>query len=53
MTAWLRLHLGRRAVGDLLAVVEHHDAVGQVHHHAHVVLDQRDRGAERVVHGRG
>ena len=23
-------------------MIEHHDAVGQVHHHAHVMLDQRD-----------
>ncbi len=46
MTAWLLLHLGGRAVGDLDAVVEHHDAVGQIHHHAHVVLDQRDGGAD-------
>ena len=38
-----------RAVGDLAAVVEHDDAVGDVHHHAHVVLDQRDRRAELVV----
>src|SRR6185369_10938667 len=38
------------AVGDLAAVVEHDDAVGDVHHHAHVVLDERDRGAELVVH---
>ena len=41
---------GRRwAVGDLAAVVEHHDPVGDVHHHPHVVLDQRDRRAELVV----
>src|SRR4030095_13545149 len=42
-------HLGRRAVADLLAVVEHDDAVRDVHHHAHVVLDQHDGGAELVV----
>src|SRR5882724_621540 len=42
-------HFGRRAVADLAAIVEHHDAVGDVHHHAHVVLDQHDRGAELVV----
>src|SRR5438105_4015985 len=35
-----------RAVGDLATVVEHGHAVGDVHDHAHVVLDQRDRGAE-------
>src|ERR1043165_8134186 len=43
------LDLGRYAVGDLAAVVEHHHAVGDVHHHAHVVLDQDERGAEVVV----
>src|SRR5204863_1596179 len=31
------------AVADFLAVVENHDPVGDVHHHAHVVLDQADR----------
>src|SRR5512139_3530279 len=36
----VRAHLVGRAVADLLAVVEHDDAVGDVHHHAHVVLDQ-------------
>src|SRR6187399_2792702 len=30
--------------------VEHHDAVGEVHHHAHVMFDQCDRGAVIVVH---
>src|SRR5260370_18691474 len=44
------LDRGRRAVADLLAVVEDHDAIGYVHDHAHVVLDQADRGAELVVH---
>ena len=42
--------LVRCSIGDLAAVVEHHDPVRYVHHHAHVVLDQRDRGAELVVH---
>src|SRR3990167_2567255 len=42
-------HLLRRAVTDLAAVVEHDDAVGDVHHHAHVVLDQHDGGAVLVV----
>src|SRR5215217_7689864 len=32
--------LGRRPVADLLAVVEHDDAVAEVHHDAHVVLDE-------------
>mmetsp|Transcript_2863 Transcript_2863/g.4911 ORF Transcript_2863/g.4911 Transcript_2863/m.4911 type:complete len:324 (+) Transcript_2863:201-1172(+) len=43
-------HLVRRAVPDLLAVVHHDHPVGQVHHHAHVMLDQHDGGAEFVVH---
>src|SRR5687767_15114709 len=42
-------HFVGHAVGDLAPVVEHHDAVGDVHHHAHVVLDQHDGGAELVV----
>src|SRR5262245_56965559 len=42
-------HVVGRAVADLLAVVEHDHAVGDVHHHPHVVLDQHDRGAELVV----
>src|SRR5713101_751697 len=42
-------HLVRRAVGDLAAVVQRHHAVGDVHHHAHVVLDERDGRAEFVV----
>src|SRR3990167_5963529 len=37
------------AVADLLAVVEHHHAIADVHHHAHVVFDQHDGGAELVV----
>ena len=44
----LRTSLGR-AVGDLGAVVEHHDVVGDLHHHRHVVLDQQDRGAVLVA----
>src|SRR5579883_194981 len=43
-------HLVGRAVGDLAAVVEHDDAVRDVHHHAHVVLDEGDGGAELLVH---
>src|SRR6266478_4740705 len=41
--------LARRAVGDLSAVVEHHHAIGDVHDHAHVVLDEGDRRAELLV----
>ena len=29
------------ATGDHVAVVEHDDVVGDVHHHAHVMLDQQ------------
>src|SRR5206468_11384626 len=39
------LDLARRALGDLLPVIEHHDAIGHAHHHAHVVLDQQDAHA--------
>ena len=38
------------AFGDLVAVIEHHYAVRQIHHHAHIVLDQCDRGAIVIVH---
>src|SRR6478672_5664286 len=41
----VRLHLGRGAFGDLLAVVEHGDAVAQAHDELHVVLDQEDGAA--------
>ena len=39
------LHLGGRALGDLLAVVEHGEPVAQAHHQLHVVLDQQDGAA--------
>src|SRR3990172_6003148 len=42
-------HLLGRALGDLAPVVQDHDPVRHVHHHAHVVLDQRDRRAELAV----
>src|SRR5882762_6002582 len=42
-------HFVGRAIGELAAVVEHHHAVGDVHYHAHVVLDQHDGGAVVVV----
>ena len=37
----IALDLGRRAVGDDAALVQAHDAVGDAHHHLHVVLDQQ------------
>ena len=38
--------LGRRAFGDLLAMVEDGHPVADPHDHAHVVLDEEDRQAE-------
>src|SRR5690606_18325343 len=38
----IALDLGRRALGDLLAVVEHDDLVRKAHDHVHLVLDQAD-----------
>src|SRR5262245_46314581 len=39
-----------RPLGDLLPHVEDGDAVGDVHHHAHVVLDEDDRGVPLLLH---
>ena len=50
MTAWLRLDFVGRSIGDLDAMIEHDHTVGQVHHHAHVVLDQRNGCAVLIVH---
>src|SRR5690606_404329 len=36
------LDLVRRAITDLAAVIEHHHAVGNIHDHTHIVLDQAD-----------
>ena len=41
-------HRVRRALRDLGAVVEHIDAVGELHHHVELVLDQQDRQATRL-----
>src|SRR4029450_85310 len=43
-------HVVRRPVGDLAPVVQGHHVGGDVHHHAHVVLDEGDGGPELVVH---
>ena len=40
-----------RSFGDLLAEVQHHDAVGDLHHGRHVVLDQQD-GDAALAHAR-
>ena len=42
-------HFLRRAVGDLRAVVEHDDMIGDLHDDRHVVLDQQDRGLVLVA----
>src|SRR5712691_3873431 len=42
--------LAGKALGDLAAEVEDADAVGEVHHDSHVVLDHQDRGALLLVH---
>src|SRR5688572_5049694 len=42
------LHLGRRALRDFLAIVEHHHAVGHAHDQPHVVLDDEHRQPERA-----
>ena len=41
-------HLLRSALADLRALVEHHDVVGDVHYHPHVVLDKDDRGIGKL-----
>ena len=46
MTFGLRRTSSGRALGDLLAVVEHRDPVADAHDHPHVVLDEQDRQAE-------
>src|ERR671917_718581 len=35
-------HLARRALGDLLAVIQHGYPVGDAHDHPHLVLDEED-----------
>src|SRR3990172_7356748 len=42
--------LVRRPLRDLLAVVEHDDVGRNVHHDAHIMLDQDDGGTPLVVH---
>ncbi|MCP6768734.1 hypothetical protein NL529_28225, partial [Klebsiella pneumoniae] len=44
------LYFIRRAVGDLLTIIEHDDPVREIHHDAHVMLDQRNRGAVVAIH---
>src|SRR5215510_2987419 len=46
---WVGPDLIGCALGDLLAHVQHRDAVGDVHDHAHVVLDQDHGDAPLLV----
>src|SRR5207237_382 len=41
-------HLGGRALGDLLAVIEDDNAIGEIDHDIELVLYQHDRQAEPV-----
>src|SRR5512134_3720045 len=43
----IRLDGGRRPLGDLLPVLQHHDVLAGPHHEAHVVLDEQDGDAAR------
>src|SRR5260370_34824398 len=45
----VRLHLGGRSLRDLLPEIEHDDPAGDVHHDAHVVLDEDHRRPPLVV----
>src|ERR1700737_3951389 len=44
--AGIDAHLGGTTVCNLLAVVEHDNVIGEIHHHADVMLDQHDGHAE-------
>ena len=44
----VRCDVAGPAFGDLLAVVHHCDALGNAHHHPHVMLDEQDRYAQLV-----
>ena len=41
----ISLHGRGMAFGDFLAVIEHHNAVADVHHQPHVMLDEQQRDA--------
>ena len=46
----VRADLGRRALGERRALVEHVDPVADVHDQRHVVVDQEHAGAVLVAH---
>ena len=52
MTFGIAADLVRRALGDLLAVVEDGDPVADPHDHPHVVLDEQDRQARARARSR-
>ena len=39
------LNLSRRAIGDDAALIETYDAIGNTHHHLHVMLYEKNRDA--------
>ncbi|MEM6901613.1 MAG: hypothetical protein AAF556_00060, partial [Pseudomonadota bacterium] len=43
-------HRIRGAIGEFLAVIQHNDTVGDIHHYAHIVLNQSYGGAELIIH---
>src|SRR3546814_8817211 len=47
---WVLADFVGHAVADLLAVIQNHDTIGNIHDHAHVVLDKDDGGVIFVVH---
>ncbi len=46
---WIAPHFGGRAFGDLAAEIQHVNAVGDVHHDPHLVLDHQYGDAEFVA----
>ena len=51
MTAWSRWTSAGVASAILRPKFEHHDALGDVHHDLHVVLDEHERDVELVARG--
>ena len=37
------------AVANFLAIIHHNHTIAQIHHDAHVVFNQRNRGAELII----
>src|SRR4030095_5535687 len=47
---WVSADGIRGAFSNLLAMVQHHYAVRNVHHDPHIVLDEHNRGAPLIVY---